>query len=306
MREQFIKKRFNESSATIIAQANVILGEYSAKGYTMTLRQLHYQFVARALYPNTQKNYKRLGMVMSEGRLAGQVDWEMMEDRVRSLDRSPRWESPADIIAACADQYKEDAWRGQKWRPEVWIEKDALAGVIEKVCRELRIDFFACRGYVSQSAQYDASKRFLRYRENGQTPIVFHFGDHDPSGLDMTRENRAKFTLLTGDEIEVRRLALNIEQVRKYKPPPNFAKVKDTRAPAYIKEFGRESWELDALDPSVLEELIRANVEPLINRKLWDKALKPEKSNRAKIAAVSKRWPDVVKFVGKKPKKRAA
>lgn len=297
MHETFITKRFNASTQEMIAQANAILGEFHGQGYTMTLRQLHYQFVRHNFYKNTKKNYKRLGSAMSDGRLAGLVDWDMMEDRVRELDRSPRWQSPSDIVEAIADQYKEDAWKGQKLRPEVWIEKDALAGIIEAVCRELRIDFFACRGYVSQSAQYEASKRFLRYIQNGQRPIVLHFGDHDPSGLDMTRENRVKFQLLTGHEIEVRRLALNIEQVRAYNPPPNYAKVTDTRAQGYIREFGNQSWELDALDPPVLQALIRDEIEPLIDRKIWNRAIRAEEANRTIIAAVSNRWDEVAEFV---------
>jgi len=297
MREQFINKRFNRASREMIEQANVILGKYFADGYIMTLRQLHYQFVSRDLYANTPQNYKRLGSVMSDARLAGLVDWGMMEDRLRELDRSPRWESPASIVEAVADQYKEDLWQGQKYRPEIWIEKDALAGVIEPVCRELRIDFFACRGYVSQSAQYEASKRFLRYRHAKQTPIVFHFGDHDPSGLDMTRENREKFALLTGLNIELRRLALNIDQVREYNPPPNFAKITDTRAAGYIEQFGEESWELDALDPPVLAALIRENVEALIDRDLWQKRYRDEATNKDKLQAVSERWEDVAEFV---------
>lgn len=296
-REQFIDPRLKSATLRMVAQANAILEEYTARGLTMTLRQLHYQFVSRGLFPNTKQSYKKLGNAMSQGRLAGLVDWRMMEDRARALDSRQRWDNPSDIIKASADQYREDLWRDQQWRPEVWIEKDALAGVIEGVCGELRVDFFACRGYVSQSAQYDASKRFLRYIANGQEPIVFHLGDHDPSGLDMTRENRAKFDLLTGETVEVRRLALNFDQVQQYRPPPNFAKMKDSRAAGYVKEFGRESWELDALDPQVISDLVRDAIEPLINRRLWKKHLKPETANRKLLRKASDRWTDVVKFL---------
>lgn len=293
-REAFIDKTFRGATLEMIDQANQILAEYYAQGFTMTLRQLHYQFVSRSLYENTQQNYKRLGVVMSDARLAGLVDWAMMEDRLRELERCPRWASPSQIINAVAEQYKEDPWRTQVWRPEVWIEKDALAGVIERACTELRIDYFACRGYVSQSAQYTASKRFDMHRRAGQQPIVFHLGDHDPSGIDMTRENRDKFQLLTGWGVEVRRLALNMDQVEQYNPPPNFAKTTDTRYAGYITEYGTESWELDALDPNVIDQLIRDAVNPLINRARWDTAMEEEKENRARLANVANNWEYVV------------
>ena len=294
---QFIEKRFRPDVLATIEQANRILREYAAKGYTMTLRQLHYQFVARDLYTNTLQNYKRLGEYMSNGRLAGLVDWDHMEDRLRELERSPRWDSPSSIIEAVARQYQEDLWHGQKQRPEVWIEKDALAGVIEPVCSELRVDYFACRGYVSQSAQFEAAQRFMRYRRNGQEPVVFHLGDHDPSGIDMTRENEEKFMLLTGRRVKVVRLALNFDQVEQYNPPPNFAKITDSRARAYIDRFGTDSWELDALDPDVLAGLIRGAIEPMIDRDRWDAAKSEEDSNLRDLRDAADNWDDVADYL---------
>lgn len=307
MKEAFIDKRFTLSSKIMIDAANKILQELNDKGFTVTLRQLHYQFVSRqirigtdketnapVIYSNTQQSYKRLGNIISEARLAGLVDWSMMEDRLRSLDGLNHWDSPDQIIRAIAQQYRTDRWEGQKYRPEVWIEKDALAGVVENVCNELRVRFFACRGYVSQSAQYAASKRFIEARRDGQIPIVFHLGDHDPSGLDMSRENRAKFALLTGHNVELRRLALNHDQVLQYDPPPNPAKMGDSRAEDYVAQYGEESWELDALSPEVIEDLIRDAITPLIDRKKWDRAVRREEKERNLIQKVSTNWDDIV------------
>lgn len=125
--EQFITKRFTTASQQTIKQANAILAEYEAQGLVLTLRQVYYQFVARGLLENKQENYKRLGSILNDARLAGLVDWSMMEDRTRNVRTITTWDSPADIIAAVANQYKENLWGTQKWRPEVWIEKDALS-----------------------------------------------------------------------------------------------------------------------------------------------------------------------------------
>ena len=277
--ESFETRRFQAKTAALVDSANSIIAEYQARGFTLTLRQLYYQFVSRALIPNTQQDYKRLGDVVKNGRRAGLIDWEAIEDRTRNMRGSPSWASPAGIVADAAGQYREDLWRGQDFRPEVWIEKDALLGVIEQVCDELRLPYFACRGNNSESEQYKAGKRFEAHLANGLTPILLHLGDHDPNGLDMTRDNRDRLAMFARRGVEVRRLALNMDQVDRWLPPPNPAKETDTRFAAYAKQFGSECWELDALDPTVIADLIRDEVEGMIDADAWNAAKAEETKN---------------------------
>lgn len=297
MREQFIDKSFHGSSLRLIQQANEIIGDYARQGFTLTLRQLYYQFVSRAIIPNTERSYSRLGSVINDARLAGLIDWNAIEDRTRNLMKVSEWGSPSEIVGACAAQYAENLWDGQPFRPEVWIEKEALIGVVEGICNELRVPYFACRGYTSQSEAYVAGKRMLRYRRAGHTPIVLHFGDHDPSGIDMTRDNDDRLSMFAGAPVEVRRLALNMDQIERYNPPPNPAKVTDSRFEDYQRRFGDESWELDALDPQAIVELVRGEVEGLIDRDIWDAAKAREDSNKAHLELVSGRWDDVSDFL---------
>src|SRR5262249_10346260 len=159
----------------------------AAQGYNLTLRQLFYQFVSRDLIPNNVRSYKRLGSIINDARLAGLIDWSAIEDRTRNLHELPCWRTPAGIIRSCAQQYRTDLWAKQENRVEVWIEKEALAGVFERVCDELRVPFFSCRGYTSQSEMWVAGHRLKRIIDAGQRPVILHFGDHDPSGMDMTR-----------------------------------------------------------------------------------------------------------------------
>lgn len=257
---QYKQKRFDDTKLEAIDKANKIIREYSAQGFDLTLRQLYYQFVARGWIPNTQADYKKLGDLISDARLAGKVDWDAIVDRTRNMQKNQHWESPGEIVDACVRSYKIDKWVGQEYRVEVWIEKDALVGVIEKVCRELDVPYFSCRGYTSQSEMWSAAQRLIGYQDEGQQPRIIHLGDHDPSGKDMTRDIRDRMELFGVDDLEVIRIALNMDQVRKYNPPPNPAKVTDPRAGAYIKEFGRTSWELDALDPKTIRRLIEDRV----------------------------------------------
>jgi hypothetical protein len=298
--EVFEKIKLQEKSLALIEQANAIIAEYQGLGFTLTLRQLYYQFVARALIDNAQSEYKRLGVVVKNGRRAGLIDWDAIEDRTRNVQRLSAWRDPSGIIEDCAHQYCEDLWESQAFRPEVWIEKDALLGVIESVCDEFRVPYFACRGNNSESEQYKAGKRFEDHLARGLIPIVLHLGDHDPNGLDMTRDNRDRLAMFAREDVEVRRLALNMEQIERYRPPPNFAKESDTRFAAYARQFGPNCWELDALDPTVISDLIRAEIESMIDAEAWNLAKAQEDANRALLGVASRKWAKVENLLRKR------
>lgn len=300
-RELFIERSFKDATLNIIDLANAIIEDYRQQGFVLTLRQLYYQFVARDLIPNKQTEYKRLGSIINDARLAGLIDWDAIEDRTRNVRHIAKWDDPTDIMTQVAKQYKEDLWEGQDCRVEVWIEKDALVGVVEPVCQRWRVPFFACRGYSSQSEQYAAGKRFEELIGMGITPIILHLGDHDPSGIDMTRDNRDRLQMFAwSDEVEVRRIALNYDQVQQYNPPPNPAKESDARHAGYSRIYGDESWELDALEPRVIDNLISAEIDELINAEVWQERKDQEDNNRAILTAVHTRWDEVAEQFGNK------
>lgn len=288
---KYTDKTLSPDSLAVVDQANDIIDEYAEQGFSLTLRQLYYQFVARDLIPNTMKDYKRLGRIVNDGRLLGMISWTAIEDRTRNLKSNPHWEDPAEIVHTCAKQFAVDKWEEQGVRFEVWIEKEALVGVIEPVCRELDIDFFACRGYNSQSEAWAAAQRMICYQNAGQHTIILHLGDHDPSGIDMTRDifERMQTFIGYGQAPGINRIALNMEQVDQYGPPPNPAKVTDSRFDAYLAKFGEDSWELDALEPKVIEDLIRKEVEFNMDKKLWEKAVRREQEGRALLGRIADR-----------------
>lgn len=303
----YVEQKFYGDSRKIIAAANGIIEEYSAQGFQLTLRQLYYQFVARGLIANRQKEYKRLGSIINNGRLAGLIDWRAIEDRTRNMRSLSHWENPQDMIDSALGSYRHDKWQDQEHRVEVWIEKDALVGVIEPICTELDVPYFACRGYSSQSEQWNAGQRFSRYVRDGLTPVVLHLGDHDPSGLDMTRDNEDRLNLFIGTHtdgaIVMERLALNWDQIQRYNPPPNPIKLTDSRAGNYEAAHGSESWELDALDPPVIASLIRKAVAKYRDEALWQSALKAEKKERDLLQKLKERWPAVAAMLRKRQPK---
>src|SRR6266550_3926958 len=116
----YVSRNFSASSVQVIEQANEIIATYTAQGYDLTLRQLYYQFVSRDLIPNRQSEYKRLGSIINDARLAGFIDWDAICDRTRELRDLAHWESPASIVKAVARQFRIDKWATQPHRVEVW------------------------------------------------------------------------------------------------------------------------------------------------------------------------------------------
>lgn len=277
----------------VIAQANEIIATYAAQGYDLTLRQLYYQFVSRDLIKNSQKEYSRLGDIVSKGRRAGLIDWTAIVDRTRELSRLSTWTSPQEIVSAVSDQFRLDLWRTQGTHVEVWFEKDALLGVFERAANPLRIPYFSCRGYTSDSSIWEAAQRLAKYAKRKQI-VVLHFGDHDPSGMDMTRDIGDRLRLFGARSVDVRRLALNMDQIEQYEPPPNPAKESDSRFEGYRDQYGDESWELDALEPSVLATLVRDEVTTLIDADAWDTERESEARYKAELAQISSQYPKIV------------
>lgn len=291
----YTHKNFSADVLRVITQANEIITDYNARGFSLTLRQVFYQFVSRGLIENTEKSYKRLGGILSDARMAGLMDWDAIEDRTRNLRENPHWDSPAVIVAACASQFAIDKWATQPYRPEVWIEKDALVGVIEGVCKELDVPHFSCRGYTSISEVWAAGhQRMRKWLKAKQMPVILHFGDHDPSGIDMSRDIRKRLETFSQASVEVVRLALNRDQIDKFKPPPNPAKITDSRAASYIALYGKESWELDALDPEELVRLVRRSLLKLRDQEAWEKAKAEETEQRKGLQAVADHWDTVL------------
>ncbi len=313
----YVSRKFSEGAESIITKANRVLDEYEKQGFDLTLRQLYYQFVRRDWFPaawadpatgstNNEKSYKKLGSIVNDARLAGLIDWDRIIDRTRNLRGLSHWASPADIVESVSRQFRINMWDSQPHRVEVWIEKDALIGVIEGICERYDVPYFSCRGYTSQSEMWSASRRLAEYADRGQKPVVLHFGDHDPSGVDMSRDILDRITMFvehdTGnpESVEIRRIALMMSQVKEYNPPPNPAKITDSRAKEYIREHGDESWELDALEPSVISDLIESEITALIEHEPWVEAEKKINDGRKELATIAKRWDKAVKAVGKK------
>lgn len=281
MKKAFIDKNFRADKLALLEIINDILDKYKAQGYDLSLRQLFYQLVSRDIVPNTQKQYKTLGTLVNDARLAGLIDWDMIVDRGRKTEIPPHWKSPADIIEAAARSFAIDKWENQSNHIEVMVEKQALEGVLLPVCQRLDVNFTANKGYSSQSLMYLIGQRLKRQHGRNDKHIhILYLGDHDPSGLDMDRDVEERLGLFSGYPVTFQRLALKWEQIEELQPPENPAKLTDSRADKYIAKYGDSSWELDAVEPRALDQMVTEAVEALRDEDDWDEAVAAEAKMR--------------------------
>lgn len=290
---EYVSKNFRAESLALIERINTVISDYAAQGYSLTLRQVYYQMVARAIIPNNERSYKNLGSLINDGRLAGLIDWNAIEDRTRNLRKRSQWRNPAEVVSAAAYSYHLDYWQGQEHYVEVWVEKDALVGIVGQVCESLDVPYFSCRGYVSQSEMWAAAQRLNEQTRRGKDIVLLHLGDHDPSGIDMSRDIRERNVLFENFNMEFRRLALNMDQIDQYAPPPNPTKLTDSRSTGYIDRFGLECWELDALEPRVITNLIKDNVMLYRDEAAYRKVKAREEDEKALLEDLSDNWPKI-------------
>lgn len=292
--------KFGAAALDKIEKADALIHEYSRMGYTLTLRQLYYQFVARGWIENTERSYKNLGGLVTKGRMAGLLPWDDIEDRAREFNRWTIEEDPVSALNNIEYRLAYDLWERQGIYIEAWVEKEALGNVLERAARRWKLPYMACKGYLSASQAWRAGERFKDAYVKGARCILLHLGDHDPSGIDMTRDNDDRIRMLSDQaEVDVRRLALNIEQVHEFNPPPNPAKLTDSRVAGYLDRFGESSWELDALRPEVIEGLINQEVESIIDADLWDDTMREQKEARANLAALRENYTDIIDWLNK-------
>ncbi len=275
----------------IVSHILDIVEEYEDLGYVLTLRQLHYQLVTNNWIINHDTAYKKLGKILDDCKYAGIIDWESIEDRGRVPYIPYAVRDVEHALQDTIDQYRINRQDGQKNHIELWTEKDALSGILRRSTSKYHVQLVVNKGYTSSSAVYQAYQRVMEALERTQRTIILYFGDHDPSGLDMIRDirDRLSFMIEKGKYsdgirkhspnfdasiiLNVVPIGLTMEQIKQYDLPYNPTKMTDTRSANYVREFGKTCWEVDALKPQVLTQIVETNIERYMKMDLYEKRL---------------------------------
>jgi hypothetical protein len=297
--------------ASVVEATNKIIAQYDVR---LTVRQIYYRLISPPfqLFANKLSNYKGFDKILTRAREKGEVNWRKIEDRSRTtIGGDSGFDSPELFTDAMIvwtkrawENYTRPAWKDQSKYVEVWVEKDALATLVSNVADGFRVLTYPSRGYSSFTRVMEAIEdRFEEVPEDRSLTLI-HLTDHDPSGLDMTRdvERRIREYWGSSDRVEIERVALTFEQVKKFDLAPNPTKMADPRSQNYHAQYGNQCWELDALPPDALEKIVKLAILKHIDAGTWDANM--EQIDREKKQLQKKFEGMKISFAGEKPKKK--
>ncbi len=258
--------------------------------WPMTLRAIYYQLVKSGNVRNVRAEYSKLSRLLRDARLDGLLPWDAMEDRTRGLLASGGW---CDLSAFIESEkrnfltgFRRDLLRGQEIRPEIWVEKDALAPICHRAAFPFCVHVVAARGFSSTSFINEARERINRSAANGQLTMILFLTDLDPSGLAMLPAVVNTFERMgVNGHVEAERVALTPAQVEAYKLPtnPDALKKTDSRAAKYREQYGELAVELDALPPHDLLALVENSIRGCLDMDLFQAEQAKEESEAAEV-----------------------
>lgn len=268
-----------------ISIVNEIISQYGIK---LTVRQIYYRLISDPynLFENTGSKYKQFDKMLVVARERREVDYTKIEDRTReALGGDFGYDNPQEFLRSeidylknCWQDYKMEIWTDQDYKLEIWVEKDALTNLINQVAKDFRVLVFPSRGYSSFTKIMECLERLEGYSDKKR--VVLHLIDHDPSGLDMTRDLEKRLSAYGGDSIQIKKIGLTYDQVEKFNLRPNPVKKSDTKAENYINQFGPDCWELDALPPLELQNLVVESIKEYIDFDAWNDKFEKEKEGK--------------------------
>jgi len=273
----------------LVAETRKILAEYTSP---LTLRQLYYRLVSKQFIPNTRTSYTQLSKQLVKAREEGHIDRGMLEDRGRQVLGDGDWgyESPQafleQLTSSLRDRwqsYQKPFWAEQQNKILICVEKDALSSIFTQVAKPYRIKVFPNKGYCSFSYIH----QILAECDEEKPNVVLYFGDYDPSGRDIERSLVERLGNYGAVDFKVVRVALTEEQIRQHHLPPkpeDEATLEKLQRDPRVRTYGTDYvCELDALDPLVLQELIKSSIEECIDGEVWRRQIERQQIERAAV-----------------------
>lgn len=247
----------------------------------MTVRQVFYQLVSRGVIAKTESEYKHTVVrLLTAMRRAGELPFGWIADNTRWMRKPRTYSSIDEMLSLTAVTYRRAIWDSQPAYVEIWLEKDALAGVVYEETGHWDVPLMVTRGYPSVSYLYEAADAI---REQKKPAYLYYFGDLDPSGVDITRTvERGIREFAPNVDLFFQRVAVTPQQVEELGLPTRPTKVTDSRS----KNFSGESVEVDAIPPPQLRDLVKDCIETHIDRRLLRRTRKVEAAERETLVAI--------------------
>jgi len=254
-----------------------------AEDNPMTVRQVFYQLVSRGAIDKTEAQYKMTVVrLLTDMRRAGEIPFSWIADNTRWMRKPRTYDSLEDMLQSSQKMYRRSVWNDQNAYVEIWLEKDALAGVLYQETEAWDVPLMVTRGYSSVSYLHGAAEAIAG---RGQPAFIYYFGDWDPSGRDITRATEAGLREFAGEaQIHFARVAVTEEQIHELNLPTRPTKSTDSRS----KSFEGESVEVDAIAPAVLRRMVRDVIEPHIDEWTLKQTMLVEEQERKTLARMAR------------------
>jgi len=266
-------KRYRATRAEVEERRRALLG-IIAEMKPMTVRQVFYQASVRGLVDKSDSGYAKVQTDLVHMRREGDLPYSWLADNTRWQRRPNTFDSPEQALRNTANFYRKSLWTEADAYVEIWLEKDALAGVVLPITDMYDVPLMVARGYASLSFLHSAAEQIM-WEE--RPTYIYHLGDYDPSGVNAGEKIEQTLREMAADaEIHFERIGVTADQIIELALPTRPTKETDSRA----KSFGSVSVELDAIPPDYLRELVRWSIE---------RHLPPEKFEILKAAEESER-----------------
>ena len=253
----------------------------------VTVRQIFYRLSTLEAVDKSERGYKVVGRLCTQMRLDGEIPFSYFADNTRWMRRPRTYNTIEEALELTAQTYRKSLWQNQTAAAEIWLEKEALAGVIYPVTSLWDVPLMVVKGYPSVTFLHTAASQMKNdYFHHNRITKIFYLGDRDPSGLDIFRnitERIPEFAQNT--PIIFSHVAVTPAQVRRWQLPSRPTKKKDSRA----KDFEGESVELDAILPSDLRQLVTDCIEKVIDSSQLEQLREIEKMEKESVPGILKR-----------------
>jgi len=249
--------------------------------HPMTVRQVFYQLVSIGAIEKAEAEYKQTVVrLLTLMRRSRELPFGWIADNTRWMRKPRTYSSVEELLQRTAQTYRRALWDNQPAYVEVWLEKDALAGVVYEETDPWDVPLMVTRGYPSLSYLFEAAETIA---ECGKPAYLYYLGDWDPSGVDITRSvERGVREFAPNAEIELERIAVTPRQVEELGLPTRPTKKTDTRS----KNFSGESVEVDAIPPALLRALVRECIEKHVDRRTLARTRRIEAAERETLVAI--------------------
>jgi hypothetical protein len=254
----------------------------------ITGRGIGYKLFTAGLIPSMAKSeMQRVYRLLKEARERGMISWDWIVDETRALERTSTWSNPAEYAKCVARSYRRDFWDQQLVRVEVWSEKGTVRGVLQPVLDEYAVGFRVMHGFSSATSVYEVVQSC-----DYKGLVALYVGDFDPSGLFMSENDLPTrlFEYGADENVTLRRIALTRDQVSGLPSFPATDKRKDPRFRWFVAKYGDQCWELDAMDPNDLRDVVERAIRGLIEPTAWARCETVNKAEQESLRTIIANW----------------